>query len=177
MVKIKLVKKKEAGYTLTPSVIEPAFGIGRIMYALLEHSFYTRENDIQRSVLKLPPHVAPIKTSILPLLSQEAMIQYIPKIGTLLSDEFISYKADDSGVAIGRRYARTDQLGIPFAVTIDHTTLQDETVTLRERDSCQQVRINLSELISVLQKLIKGSLKWEDVVQKYPLAKQVEDKD
>ncbi|KAH9266297.1 hypothetical protein BASA83_010681 [Batrachochytrium salamandrivorans] len=88
----------------TPSVIEPSFGIGRILYALLEHSYYVREGDEQRAVFKFPAAV------------------------------------DDSTGSIGRRYARNDELGTPFAITIDFQTVNDKTVTLRERDTTKQIR-------------------------------------
>lgn len=80
MVTFKMTKKRVTGKNITPGVIEPSFGIGRILYSILEHSYHVRENDEQRGYLKLPPAIAPVKVSVLPLLSKDVLFAYIPKI-------------------------------------------------------------------------------------------------
>jgi glycyl-tRNA synthetase len=161
-------KKRVSGHNITPGVIEPSFGVGRIIYAILEHAYYTRAGDEQRAVLALPPIIAPVKVSVLPLTQHAEVNAPLPRIIELLEDAAISFKVDDSGTSIGRRYARTDDIGIPFGITIDHQTPQDNTVTLRERDTQAQVRIKLDELVPVIQRLVDGRLKWDQVLQKYP---------
>jgi glycyl-tRNA synthetase len=79
-----------------------------------------------------------------------------------------------SSAALGRRYARSDELGVPFAVTVDFETLKDDTVTLRERDSMQQVRLNKNEITVLMFKIVHGKITWDDITKKYPLV-QVED--
>ncbi|CAG8730138.1 5002_t:CDS:2, partial [Acaulospora colombiana] len=103
----------------TPNVIEPSFGLGRILYALLEHSYWARESDIARGVLSLPPLVAPIKVLIVPISSQEVFKPIIHEIAMKLRKAGIFSRVDDSSVTIGRRYSRNDELGTPFGLTID----------------------------------------------------------
>ncbi|CAK5114797.1 unnamed protein product [Meloidogyne enterolobii] len=117
---------------VTPSVIEPSFGIGRVMYAVLEHSFRQREGDEKRSYLELAPSIAPIKCSILPISSNKRLDPIIQAVREELTSREISSKIDDSMGSIGRRYARTDEIGIPFGVTVDFDSeVEPWTVTLR----------------------------------------------
>ncbi|CDW56382.1 glycyl trna synthetase [Trichuris trichiura] len=152
-----------------PSVIEPSFGIGRIMYAVCEHSFRTRKDDEQRTYLALPAVVAPYKCSILPLSAHSEFQPFIQRLSTLLTELNVSHKIDDSGGSIGRRYARTDEIAIPFAITIDFDTLSfPHSATLRERDSMMQVRTPLDELPGIINALVCGTLSWEEILGKYP---------
>ena len=128
---------------IVPSVIEPSFGIGRIMYCIWEHNFV--ERDAQRTYLALPPVITPYKCSVLPLSTNDEFKPFIKRLSSLLTNSGISHKVDDSSGSIGRRYARTDEISIPFALTIDFDSLKEpNSVTLRERDSMQQIRINVS---------------------------------
>lgn len=122
-----------------PHVIEPAFGIGRIFTAILEHNFHMR--DKKRTFLHLPPKIAPIKCSILPVISHEKFDETIHKLKVGLTRVGVSAKVDDAGHTIGKRYARTDELGIPFGITVDAETLENNSVTLREILTCKQIRI------------------------------------
>lgn len=115
----------------TPSVIEPSYGIGRILYAVLEHAFSQRENDAQRCVMAFKPSVAPIKVGIYRLVNNPGFDVVVSRIKDLLHSENITCKVDSSSGTVGRRYARADELGIPFGVTIDFQTLLDNSVTVR----------------------------------------------
>uniref|UniRef100_A0A8D8TT94 Glycine--tRNA ligase n=1 Tax=Cacopsylla melanoneura TaxID=428564 RepID=A0A8D8TT94_9HEMI len=169
MVSIKRSTKTVHVEEIIPSVIEPSFGIGRIMYSLFEHNFKMREGDEQRTYLALPPLVAPLKSSILPLSSNPEFQPFIKTLSAELSLNGISYKVDDSGGSIGKRYARTDEISIPFGITIDFDTLKEpHSVTLRERDSMTQVRINVSEVAAVINNLTNAKITWADVQNKYP---------
>lgn len=168
MVKTEKRKQRVAGKSIIPSVIEPAFGIGRIMYSVLDQSYYVRPKDTQRGVLRLKARVAPFVTSILPLLTKDNLISKVYEIESLLKKKCITSKVDNTGVAVGRRYSRTDELGIPFGITVDFETLEDNTVTLRERDSTQQVRVQIAEITSLLLQLVAEEISWEEVRQKYP---------
>uniref|UniRef100_A0A7S0QZS9 glycine--tRNA ligase n=1 Tax=Pyramimonas obovata TaxID=1411642 RepID=A0A7S0QZS9_9CHLO len=168
-VTIKQVKQKISGKTFTPGVIEPSFGIGRIIYCLYEHSYYTREGDDQRSVFKFTPVTAPVKATVFPLLQKPEFEPYTQRVGDVLTRAGVARKVDETGASIGKRYARTDEIGVPFAITIDHTTFEDDTVTLRERDSMAQVRVPIADVGELLQKLCNLSATWEaDVLPKYP---------
>jgi glycyl-tRNA synthetase len=130
---------------IVPSVVEPSFGIGRIMYTVLEHAFREREGDEQRNYLELPPLVAPIKCSILPIGSNPILVPFIQQVREQLAEHDLSNKVDDTSGSIGRRYARTDEIGIPFGVTVDFETEKEKphTVTLRYAPTMQQVRMKV----------------------------------
>lgn len=162
--------KRVTGQQITPGVIEPSFGIGRILYSLLEHAYYTRTGDEQRSVLALPPVIAPVKVSVLPLIVDENLQKQVPVLVNLLNELGISSKVDDIGQTIGKRYARTDEIGIPFAITIDFDTLKDNTVTLRERDSTNQVRVPLGDIANLIKRLVDGRTSWNEIWTSFPQA-------
>nr|CAD7455466.1 unnamed protein product [Timema tahoe] len=160
---------------IIPSVIEPSFGIGRIMYALFEHNFRMREGDEQRTFLSLPPVVAPLKCSVLPLSGNAEFQPFVKQLSQGLTRLDVSHKVDDSSGSIGRRYARTDEISIPFGVTIDFDTLKSpHSATLRERDSMGQVRIPLDVLPSVVRDLSYGKTTWTQVESTYPKFEQQE---
>ncbi|EEB20131.1 glycyl-tRNA synthetase, putative [Pediculus humanus corporis] len=173
MIEVKTQQKVVHVEEITPNVIEPSFGIGRIIYALFEQSFKTRELDEQRTFLSLPPLVAPIKCSILPLSGKVEFVPFVKKLSEELTKLDISYKVDDSAGSIGKRYARTDEIAIPFGVTIDFDTLQSpHTVTLRERDSMTQVRVPVEDIPDLVSNLSKSKITWNEVTQKYPKFEQ-----
>jgi len=164
---------------IVPSVIEPSFGIGRIMYAIWEHNFRQREGDEQRTYLSLPAIIAPYKCSILPLSAKPEFAPFIQQLSSDLRKSDISFKVDDSAGSVGKRYARTDEIAIPFGITIDFDTLSSipnkesspdlssATVTLRERDSMEQVRLKIADVPSVIHQLTSGKKTWDDVKQVY----------
>ncbi|KAK6912534.1 Anticodon-binding [Dillenia turbinata] len=167
MVAISKEKKKEHQRVFTPSVIEPSFGIGRIIYCLFEHSFYTRPSkagDEQLNVFRFPPLVAPIKCTVFPLVQNEKYEEVAKRIAKSLTATGISYKIDITGTSIGKRYARTDELGVPLAITVDET----DSITIRERDSKKQVRVSVDEVASVVKKVMDGQSTWADVLWEYP---------
>ncbi|KDP22529.1 hypothetical protein JCGZ_26360 [Jatropha curcas] len=166
MVSISKERKKEHQRVFTPSVIEPSFGIGRIIYCLYEHCFYTRPSkagDEQLNVFRFPSLVAPIKCTVFPLVQNPEYEQVAKHIAKLLTTAGISYKIDMTGTSIGKRYARTDELGVPFAITVDSTS----SVTIRERDSKVQIRVTVEEVASVIKEVTDGQSTWTDVLYKY----------
>jgi len=98
----------------------------------------------------------------------ENLIKHVYELKSRLNLEGVSSKIDDSSQTIGKRYARTDECGIPFAITVDDDTLKDNTVTLREIHSTKQVRIPIDGLSAVILNLSKGIMKWSDCQEKYP---------
>jgi glycyl-tRNA synthetase len=113
--------------------------------------------------------IAPVKTSILPLISNnDEHMKYVHKLKSKLNKEGVSSKVDDSSHSVGRRYARTDECGIPFAITIDDDTLKDDTVTLRELHSMKQIRIPITKLSNTILDLSKGLTTWEDIQKVFP---------
>jgi len=143
------VEEVVTGRKVYPHVIEPSFGIDRIIYTLLLHSLV---DDGERTYFRLPAHVAPVEVTVLPLVNREEMVRKALNIKRNLRRSGFIAEFDSSGT-IGRRYARADEIGVPFAVTVDHETLEDGTVTLRKRDDCSQVRVKIEELVPTLEKL------------------------
>lgn len=135
----------------TPNVIEPSFGLGRIMTTVFEHSFKLR--DEKRTYLLLKPRIAPVKVSILPLQSDERFVPIIADLKKRFKRSLITCKVDDTGQSIGKRYARTDEIGIPFGVTVDFKTLEEKSVTLRELYTMKQLRVPIDDLEKVLVNL------------------------
>jgi glycyl-tRNA synthetase len=138
-----------SGERYVPYVIEPAAGVGRTVLAALCDAY--DEEDVegeQRTVLKLHPRLAPIKVAVLPLVRKDGQPERAHEVFDLLRGQMQAEY--DEGGTIGRRYRRQDEIGTPFAVTIDHQTLEDDTVTLRDRDTLEQDRIAIPELPAVI---------------------------
>ncbi|KAF2637767.1 glycyl-tRNA synthetase-like protein [Massarina eburnea CBS 473.64] len=152
----------------TPNVIEPSFGIGRIFYALCEQLYWTREKDEARGVLSFPPTVAPTKVLIVPLSSHADFKPFVRQLSNRLQDHGISSRVDDSGASIGKRYSRNDELGTPLGITIDFQSVKDNTFTLRDRDSTEQVRASLDDITKAISGLVNGTEQWKDVAARLP---------
>lgn len=130
-----------------PHVFEISMGIDRSLYTILEHSFKEdKEND--RVVLALKPYLSPIHVGILSLVKKDGLKEKTDEIYLKIKRKCDAF-LDHSG-AIGRRYRRLDEIGTPFAITVDHRTLEDNTVTIRMRDSMEQKRISILELDSIV---------------------------
>ncbi|KAJ1569818.1 Glycine--tRNA ligase 1, mitochondrial [Nowakowskiella sp. JEL0078] len=159
----------------TPNVIEPSFGIGRIIHSLIEHVYWVRNVSLNEekkeppTVLSFPPIVAPYKCLIVPLSNQDVFIPYIKETVSELRRLGLSSRIDDSAGSIGRRYARSDEIGIPFGVTVDFQTLKDGTVTLRERDSTNQIRESTKVISRIINDLCTEQTTWAEVEKTYPI--------
>ncbi|NWW02326.1 GARS ligase, partial [Oreocharis arfaki] len=170
MVTVKRFQKTLHVEEIIPNVIEPSFGIGRIMYTVFEHTFRIREGDEQRTFFSFPAVVAPFKCSVLPLSQNQEFMPFVKELSEALTRTGISHKVDDAAGSIGRRYARTDEIGVAFGITIDFDTVNrsPHTATLRDRDSMRQIRAEISELPAIIRDLANGYLTWADVEAKYP---------
>ncbi|KAK9823739.1 hypothetical protein WJX72_005053 [[Myrmecia] bisecta] len=175
MVKIDKVEKKVSSRTFIPSVIEPSFGIGRILYCMFEHCYYARDNDDKRAVFSFTPVVAPVKATVFPLLQKAELNEHAERISASLTAAGLANTVDTTGNTIGRRYARTDEIGVPFAVTVDFQTLADNTVTMRERDTTAQVRVPVPEVPQLLRQLSDMTTTWQTVQDRYPAQQQPAD--
>ena len=132
-----------------PYVIEPSAGVDRSTLAFLVDSY---EEEEERVVLRLDPRLAPFKAAIFPLVKKDGLSEISRDIENNLKIYFNIFHDDKS--SIGRRYRRQDEIGTPFGITIDYQTKQDNTVTLRDRDSMEQVRIPIDQLVSTIQNKI-----------------------
>jgi len=178
MVTWSKVKRMVQEVKYMPSVIEPSFGIGRVLYSLLEHSFYQRKTDENRCVMAFLPRVAPIKVGVYPLLNKPEFAPFTESIVGKLTEAGISNRADATGVSVGRRYSRADEIGCPFGVTVDYETLAAQDVTVRERDSTAQIRVPIERLVPLLKGLVDGSKTWEkDAMGSFPVVRTGEEEE
>ena len=147
------------GEKVLPHVIEPSYGIDRIIYSVLLHSY--KENE-DRTYLKLEKQIAPIGVSVFPLVNKDELVETANNIRDEFRNHGIIAEYDGSGT-IGRRYARADEIGVPFAVTVDHETLENHTVTIRNRDDLKQVRKPIKDIYNILVNLLEGRIDFEDI--------------
>lgn len=146
-------KEKVSGRKLVPHVIEPSYGVDRMLYAVLDHSYWKKDDYV---TLRLKGLVAPIKVGVLPLMTKDGLDEIASRIlEAVLRAGFAAYY-DDSG-SIGRRYARMDEVGTPCCVTVDYDTKTDGTVTIRERDSADQIRIKQELVPRAVGALLSGA--------------------
>ena len=152
----------ERNESYVPYVIETSIGLDRMFLAVFSMAFTEEilENGSTRILLKIPPILAPIKLAILPLVKKDGLPNIAKKIIDDLKWDFdVAYDEKD---AVGRRYRRQDAIGTPYCVTVDHQTLEDEMVTIRERDSMNQQRI----AIKSLSKILKSKLSLSELLKK-----------
>jgi len=143
---------EEKGERYLPYVIEPSSGVDRTLLAVLVDAYEEEAGEKEtRFVLRIKPEIAPVKVAILPLSRNEKLLPMSKEVSGLLRPHFMTQY--DDAQSIGRRYRRQDEIGTPYCVTIDFQSLEDNQVTIRERDSMQQVRVPVSGL---LDKLLAG---------------------
>jgi len=157
-----IIKKEEVkvhGEKIYPHVVEPSFGLERLLQVVLEYAYSERDGKV---VLKLPSYIAPYHVAVFPLVAgkkpeHRKMISIARSIYRDLVKRGFRVLYDEEG-SIGRRYARVDEIGVPYAVTVDHETLEDNTVTVRNRDTTQQVRVDIDRLSDYISNLILREL-------------------
>ena len=134
-----------------PAVVESSAGVDRAFLTILADAFTQEDvNGESRTVLKLSPKIAPIKVAVFPLMNKNNMPEVSQKIVDEIQNSGIA-SFFDSGGSIGKRYRRQDEAGTPFGITVDHDTLEDNTVTLRDRDTMKQERISIDKIIDILK--------------------------
>jgi glycyl-tRNA synthetase len=149
-------KEAKAKYRFLPHVIEPSAGADRFTLAVLCEAYAEDElGGEARTVMRFHPRLAPIKAAVLPLVNKEGMPEIAHKLYRELKQDWNVFY--DDGGAIGRRYRRQDEAGTPFCFTVDGQTLQDQTVTVRDRDTAQQWRVPLEGVADELRKRLRPS--------------------
>ena len=158
---VQLIEKqiKESGKKFIPHVVEPSFGVERLIYAVMEYSYFKIED---RVVMKIPKDLAPLQIGVFPLVSKEELTQKAWSLYLKLLNYGFNVFYDEEG-SIGRRYARADEAGVPIAITIDRQTLKDETVTLRDRDSWKQIRVNTINIEEKLRRYFNEEVSFEEL--------------
>lgn len=136
-----------SGEWYIPHVVEPAFGIDRIIWHLLDHAYDEAGKDDEEYVtLRLSSNIAPVDYCVFPLFEKDGMGQLAKQIHQTLCSRSSIVSIYDASGSIGRRYARADEIGVPHCITVDHQSLEDNSVTIRDRDSGQQRRVSISQL-------------------------------
>ena len=150
----------ELNESYIPYVVETSVGVDRMFLAVMTAAYKEEQlpDGSERTVLNLPPVLAPVKAAILPLMKKDGLAEKAMEIfDDLKTDYYIQYDEKDS---IGKRYRRQDAIGTPFCITIDHQTLEDNSVTIRERDSMAQERVSIDSLAATL----KEKCSWKKVL-------------
>ena len=137
---------------VVPAVVESSAGVDRTVLTVLSDAYWEdEEND--RTVLRLSPKLAPTKVAIFPLFKKQGMPEMARKIYDDLHTHFATFY--DDGGSIGKRYRRQDEAGTPYAITVDHDSVEDGTVTLRDRDTLVQIRVSADQLVDVLEEKLR----------------------
>ena len=145
-------KDEETGEKYTPHVVEPSAGVDRLALAFLCDAYYEEED---RVVLKLHPKLAPYKVAVFPLLKNKPeLVEKARAIFKNLKTIGLNIAWDDRG-NIGKRYYSQDEIGTPFCITVDFQTLEDDTITVRDRDTMKQERVSIGEIKNLLEQKIK----------------------
>ncbi len=139
----------EPGKKVLPHVMEASFGVDRPFYLLLEHSL---KDDGKRTYFEFEKNVAPFEAAVFPLVNKDGLPEKALEVYNMLLKNNIMAQFDSSG-NIGKMYARADEIGIPVCITIDHKTLEDNTVTVRFRDTTKQKRVNIKENFELLNEI------------------------
>jgi glycyl-tRNA synthetase len=162
------------GQMIVPHVVEPSLGLDRIFYTVLE-SCYRNDESRTWTWFAFPPHIAPIEVAVFPLRKKpEELMESTIELYLDLKDLGLDVYYDASG-NIGKRYARADEIGIPFCVTVDLESSKDNCVTIRDRDSTEQVRVLIEDLISILQMLIDSEITFTKFKEKYSITDGLEE--
>ncbi len=158
--KTKLSVITEDGRKVIPHVVEPSFGLERTFAGILLHCF---REDKKRgwNWFAFPPRIAPYTVAVMPLLRKDDLPKKAKEVCECLWQMYEIFY-DETG-SIGKRYARMDEIGVPYCATIDHQTLEDATVTLRDRDTTKQVRVPIKELCSAVWNLVESKAKFEQL--------------
>ncbi len=147
------------GTRFIPHVVEPSFGSDRLFYVALEYAYGVKDD---RVLMSFPRGIAPVQVGVYPLMGKDGLAEKAEEVRKLLADAGFMVEFDEAG-SIGRRYARADEAGVPLGLTIDYDTLRDGTVTIRDRDSWQQVRSSIKDLPELLHKYFQGKLNFRDL--------------
>ena len=147
----------QTGKKILAHIWEISAGVDRTMFAILDNSLKQGKEGLY---LSLHAKIAPYQVAIFPLVNKDGIDNLAREIELSLKNFWFDIVYDGSG-SIGRRYARNDEIGVPFDITVDYDSLKNKDVTLRRRDDGEQIRVKVSELKDILRKLINGELEFE----------------
>jgi len=139
-----------------------------VRYSLCEQVFWMREGSEERAVLSFPPAIAPTNVLLVPLSGNPKFKPLVANLTKVLRRQGLSTRVDDSSASIGKRYSRNDELGTPCGITVDFQSLNDGTITLRDRDTMRQVRAGQDEIVEAVVRVIKGTETWNQISARLP---------
>jgi glycyl-tRNA synthetase len=144
---------REDGTRYVPHVVEPSYGLDRLTYLTLE-SNYERKENAKRNIFYFPRELAPYQVAVFPLVTKDGIEEKAEEVRDLLLKKgfWVVY---DTGGSIGRRYARVDEIGVPLAVAVDYSTKDKDVLTIRDRDSWEQVSLKVEDLPAALEAYFK----------------------
>lgn len=164
-----LLEEKRVDYKhFIPRVIEPSFGISRILYALVEQGFMVRD---ERIVLRLKPFMCYLHCVIGYLKYMDGFAPLLSVIKKDLSSRGIRFRTNERNCSIGRKYSSADEIGVPYFIIFDFETMSTETVTIRERDSTSQIRVAISVVPTIIEELVSEKKTWNDYFELYGINK------
>jgi glycyl-tRNA synthetase len=155
---------REDGTRYIPHVVEPSYGLDRLVYIVMENSYERKEAE-KRNIFHFARTLAPYQVAVFPLVSKDGIEEKADEVRDLLQKKgfWVIY---DTGGSIGRRYARVDEIGVPLAVAVDYSTKENNVLTIRDRDSWEQVSLNLAELPAALEAYFKGEKEFNELGEK-----------
>jgi glycyl-tRNA synthetase len=156
-VDIQRKKTVERGRHFIPHVVEPSLGSDRLLYAALEYAYQVKED---RAIMSFPRDIAPVQVGVYPLMNKDGLVEKTIDIHRMLLDAGLLAEYDESG-SIGRRYARADEIGVQLGITVDYDTLENSTVTIRDRDSWKQVRTKIDDLPKLLHEYFRNKISFD----------------
>ncbi len=157
---LKLFDEETQKKVLPHVASEPSQGVGRAFLAFMFDA-YSYDSQRENVVLRLNPTLAPIKVALFPLMKKDGLAEKAEKVYDLIKKDFNNFY--DVAGSIGKRYARMDEIGTPFCVTIDHDSLKHDDVTIRDRDTTHQVRVKIKDLKETLRKLVYGDIEFKNI--------------
>ncbi len=158
-VDVSMQKTVVRGVRFIPHVVEPSFGSDRLFYVALEYAYRVKDD---RVLMSFPRGIAPVQVGVYPLMGKDGLVEKAAEVHRVLAEAGFMVEFDETG-SIGRRYARADEAGVPLGITVDYDTLNDDTVTVRDRDSWRQVRSPIKDLPELLHKYFLGKINFEDL--------------
>ena len=151
--------RREDGSRYVPHVVEPSYGLDRLVYIVLENSYEEKDNRI---VMRFPKELAPYQVAVFPLVKKDGIKELAEEVRDMLQAKGF-WVTFDIGGSIGRRYARVDEIGTPLAVAVDYDTKEKGVLTIRDRDSWEQVSLTKDELPGALESYFKGEKSFLDL--------------
>jgi glycyl-tRNA synthetase len=153
---------REDGTRFIPHVVEPSYGLDRLVYIAMENNY---ERKKKRNIFHFPRELAPYQVGLFPLVTKDGVDDKAEEVRDLLLEKGFWLVYDDSG-SVGRRYARVDEIGVPLAVTVDYTTRDEDILTIRERDTWEQVKLPVKELPDALEAYYKREKEFHELGEK-----------